>query len=91
MACNGCAQQREQLAIMRQMNMQRRERIALPVEAIGPLMEGVKSWREALLILEPWIETQPPSHAMSMLRRQVRAWRQTMTQLEQQVLANGAT
>lgn len=74
---------------MRQMNQQRRERVTLPSDAIAPMAAGVKSWREALLILEPWVDAQPPSHTMTLLRREVRALRQTVLHVEQQVLANG--
>lgn len=71
------------------MQTQRAAKIALPDAAIDALADGVKGFRAALLVLEPWLETVPPGLAANHLRRQIGIWRGVVTHAEQQVLAHG--
>lgn len=70
------------------MSQQQAAGLALPAEALAPLAAGVKAWRQALLVLEPWLDAQPPSLAAHAMRRQIRAWQGVVTSVEQQVVAH---
>lgn len=62
----------------------------VPDGAKAPLVEAVKSLRAALLVIEPWLETQPASRERLRVHQQVNHWKATAKQIEQQVLTGGA-
>lgn len=61
--------------------------LAIPDEAIPHLVEGVKRWRAALVILEPWLAQQAPSLALHRTRHDIGSLRGFANYLEQQVIA----
>lgn len=71
------------------MQAQRAAKIALPDAAIDALADGVKGFRAALLVLDPWLDEQPDSFAANHIRRQLRIWHGMVTSAEQQVIAHG--
>jgi len=61
--------------------------LQLPAQALPALAEGVKAWRAALLILEPWVDAQARSVDQMRLKRLIWQWKQLVTLAEHQVIA----
>lgn len=62
-------------------------KLDVPTEAVPHLMASVKSLREALQVMEPWIEAQPATPARQMVKKRIASWRSFANFLERQVIA----
>ena len=66
------------------------EPLTLPADAIAPLSAGIKSIREALLVLDRWAQGLPPAERIRAVR-DARMLRRLVVALEQQVVLSVGT